>query len=131
MTTPTLVPVVRKFNKDRRFKVDVLYDDDRFIVRRATTKSELGGIYFKPNWSNCGLGDLHNLTQTTPRNMNLIIAFIKFYAKSNCYSVLLYNTSSAQTTIRKALEDNDFHTVKKIFKNNGSKRGMLFHMVQL
>ena len=131
MTTPTLIPLVTKFNKDRRFKVDVLYKGDEITVRRATTKRQLGTIYFKPNWSNCGLADLHNLTQTTPRDMNLILAFIKFFAKNNHYSVLLYNTSSMQSTIRKALEDSGFHTVNKVFQNNGSKRGMLFHMVQL
>ncbi len=131
MTTPTLIPLVTKFNKDRRFKVDVLFRDDIFTVRRATTRRSIGQIYFKPNWSNCGLADIHNLTNSTPRDMNLILAFIKFYAKSSQYSVLIYNTSSMQTTIQKALDDSGFHTVSKTFLNNGSKRGMLFHMVQL
>lgn len=133
MTTRYIVGLVNNFNKDRKIKLDVLTKSHIFTIREIIDKKliHIGTIYYRTNHSNCGLADLHNLHIATQKNANLIIEFIKFYAKVNRVSVLLYNTSSHQHMIKKALKENGFYNVPKKFRNKGSRNGMEFHMIQL
>jgi hypothetical protein len=133
MTTASIIPIVNRFNKDRRSKIDVILKDNNkeFIIRRASDKHQHGTIYYRADFSNCGLANIHNLSATKQPSANLIIDFIKFYAASTHTSVLLYNTTPDQKLVRKALKANDFYTCERVFKNKGSGRGMEFHMAQV
>lgn len=94
MTSANVRPLVDRFNKPRTKanEIDVILRDHVFSIRRATDKVELGSIYYRGNYSNCGLGDLHHLSANNKTNASLVLKFIKFYAKSMLASVLLYNT---------------------------------------
>jgi hypothetical protein len=118
-----------RFNRGRKQPLTVTRDRDRFTFE--IRGRFLGYIEMMYNASNCGVLDLHHLFADKKKDRDLILDFVKIFAKVSHRSILLYNSASYQRGVKNSLRDAKFYTMGKSFYNSNSEERAQFHACQL
>lgn len=119
---------LEQYNKTRKSNVSVKESEDKtdkymFFI----DEKPIGHITAIPNYSNCGVLDLHGMLG----NPDIILRFVALLCNCMDRSILTYNTSYRQEGIKRALEEHGFYTVDKLFLNKASKSQIQFHIKDL
>ncbi|KKN28188.1 hypothetical protein LCGC14_0856890 [marine sediment metagenome] len=119
------------YNKKHKLSLTVENVDNsyRFYTKREKQVVKVGEIELIRNRSNCGVIDLHSLWGNTPKDIDLILSFMKDFAKVGGRNILTYNTSSDQPELRKSLKKAGFSSPRTKYKNKNSGNFITFHVL--
>ncbi len=125
-----LKEITAEFNKEREKPVDVRVDHNEYTF--TMSDKDIGGVSIIPNYSNCGIFDVHGLWGLHKKDMDLILEFVTFFVeRGGRRNIITYNTASNQALLKKSLKKAGFDTSKKTYRNGNSGHRIEFHTLEL
>ncbi len=120
-----------KYNKKHKLSLTVekFSETYMFYNKEKKTNIKIGEVMLVRNLSNCGVIDLHNLWGQEPKDVDLILSFMKQFAKVGGRNILTYNTANGQVSLRKSLTKAGFSSPRKSYKNKNSGSSIKFHVL--